>query len=105
MENFAASAAEAIAYRVLKERDPRLAAYSLKMAEADWRFAVAGMADPATPWTGAKTFQDLLRVTFDSENVAHEAAATGVLASVEPVAGHGGPALCGQSRRTRPDDS
>ena len=27
--------------RVLKESDPRLAAYAL-MAEADWRFAVAG---------------------------------------------------------------
>jgi hypothetical protein len=82
MENFAASAVEAIAYRVLKARDPRIAAYSLKMAEADWRFAVAGMASSDTPWTGARTFQDIWRVTFDSENVVHEVASTGVLASV-----------------------
>ncbi len=82
MENFAASAVEALAYRVLKERDPRLAAYSLKMAEADWSFAVAGMANRDTPWTGAKSFQDIWRVTFDSENVVHEVASTGVLASV-----------------------
>ncbi len=83
MMNFVASAAEAIAHRVLKDSDPRLAAYSLKMAEADWRFAVAGMADPAKPWTGATSFQDLWRVTFDSENVVHEAAATGTLASLD----------------------
>ncbi len=83
MSNFVASAAEAIAYRVLKERDPRLAAYSLKMAEADWRFAVTGMANPATPWTGAASFQELWRRPFDSENVVHEAAAAGVLASVD----------------------
>jgi Glycosyl hydrolase family 9/Cellulase N-terminal ig-like domain len=83
MMNFVASAAEAIAHRVLKESDPRLAAYSLKMAEADWRFAVAGMADPTKPWTGATSFQDLWRVTFDSENVLHEAAATGTLASLD----------------------
>src|ERR1039458_9529366 len=82
MENFAASAVEAIACRVLKERDPRLAAYSLRMAEADWRFAVAGMTSSGTPWTGARTFQDIWRVTFDSENVVHEVASTGVLASV-----------------------
>jgi hypothetical protein len=81
--NFLASAAEAIAYRVLRERDPRLAAYCLRMAEADWRFAVAGIADPATPWTGAKNLQELFRIPFDSENVPHEAAATGVLASVD----------------------
>ncbi len=82
MENFAASAVEGIAHRVLKERDPRLAAYSLKMAEADWRFAVAGMANPDVPWTGALTFQNVWHVTFDSENVVHEVASTGVLASV-----------------------
>jgi hypothetical protein len=39
MGNFTASAAEAIAARVLKEADPRLAAYSLKMAEADCQAA------------------------------------------------------------------
>lgn len=83
MVSFLASAAEAIAHRVLKESDPRLAAYALKMAEEDWRFALEGMADPATPWTGAGNLKDLFRVTFDSENVPHEAAATGVMASVD----------------------
>src|SRR5438132_12219414 len=78
--NFLASAAEAIASRALKQRDPRLSAYALKMAEADWRFAVAGMADPA----GASPIPpDLYRVTFDSDNVAYDVAATGVVASVD----------------------
>ena len=45
-DNFTASAVEAIAARVLKQSDPRIAAYSLKMAKADWQFAVAGMANP-----------------------------------------------------------
>jgi len=40
MGNFTASAAEAIAARVLKDSDPRRAAYCLRMAEADWRFGV-----------------------------------------------------------------
>ena len=76
MGNFTASAAEAIAARVLKESDPRLAAYSLKMAEADWRFACAGMS--ATNAT-----KELWRGNFDSDNVEHEAASVGVLASVD----------------------
>ncbi len=78
MENFVASAAEAIAYRVLKESDPRIAAYSLKMAEADWRFAVEGMAT-----AGARTSQELWRGTFDSDGVAHDVASAGVLASAD----------------------
>lgn len=45
--NFVASAAEAIAARVLRESDPRLAARCLKMAEADWQFAMEGMASAA----------------------------------------------------------
>jgi len=79
MANFtAAAAAEAIAARVLKESDPRLAAYSLKMAEADWRFAVAGMAA-----TNATVSKELRRGTFDSDNVEHEVASIGVLAAVD----------------------
>jgi hypothetical protein len=78
MANFVASAAEAIAYRVLKQSDPRLAAYSLKMAEADWRFAVAGMAE-----AGAQTTQERFHVSFDSDGVVHERASEGVLASVD----------------------
>ena len=78
MANFTASAAEAIAARVLKESDPRLAAYCLKMAEADWRFACAGLAASNAPVSKV-----LWRGTFDSDNVEHEAASVGVLASVD----------------------
>jgi len=78
MGNFTASAAEAIAARVLKESDPRLAAYCLKMAEADWHFALARL----TP-TEATNSAGLWRGTFDSDNVEHETAAVGVLASVD----------------------
>jgi len=78
MGNFTAAAAEAMAARVLKESDPRLADYSLKMAEADWRFACAGMSETNAP--GSK---ELWRGTFDSDNVEHEVASVGVLASVD----------------------
>ena len=76
--NFIASSAEAIAYRVLKEKDPRLADYSLKMAKADWQFAVEKLVldentDPTAAWS----------VTFDSGNILHEVASAGILASVE----------------------
>jgi Glycosyl hydrolase family 9/Cellulase N-terminal ig-like domain len=77
-ENFVASAAAAIAYRVLKESDPRWAEYSLKTAKADWRFAVEGMAgldsEPAKEWWYG---------TFDSNNVLLEPVSEGVLASVD----------------------
>jgi len=78
MGNFTASAAEAIAARVLKESDARLAAYSLKMAEADWSFACAGISA-----TNATNPKDFWRGTFDSDNVEHETASVGVLASVD----------------------
>jgi hypothetical protein len=78
MANFVASAAEAIAYRVLQQSDPRLAAYSLKMAQADWRFAVAGMTG-----AGAQTPRDWWQTSFDSAGVLHEPASLGVLASVD----------------------
>jgi hypothetical protein len=76
--NFVAAATEAIAARVLKDSDPRLAASSLKTAEADWQFAVEGMASakPKAPkqiWTG----------TFDSDNIDYETASEGILASVD----------------------
>ena len=78
MGNFTAAAAEAIAARVLKESDPRLSAYCLKMAEADWRFALAGLSA-----TNATASRERWRGTFDSDNVEHETAAVGVLASVD----------------------
>jgi hypothetical protein len=78
MGNFTASAAEAIAARVLKESDPRLAAYCVKMAQEDWRFARDGMSS-----TNSTSSKELWRGTFDSDNVEHETAAVGVLASAD----------------------
>ena len=46
--NYIAAAAEAIAYRLLKESDPALAARSLATAEDDWRYAMAGHEGPDT---------------------------------------------------------
>ena len=43
-ENFLAAAAEAIGSRVLRDKDPFRASHALQMAQADWQFAVEGMA-------------------------------------------------------------
>ncbi len=51
--NYIASAAAAIASRVLKSRDPALAARSLAIAEDDWEHAVVGVEGPATWHTPA----------------------------------------------------
>lgn len=51
--NYIAAAAEAIAYRVLKQRDPERAARSLRTAEDDWKFAIVGVEGPATWHTPA----------------------------------------------------
>ncbi|HEX6629485.1 MAG TPA: glycoside hydrolase family 9 protein, partial [Gemmatimonadaceae bacterium] len=51
--NYIAAAAEAIAYRVLKDSDPALAARSLRTAEDDWRHAIAGVEGPETWHTPA----------------------------------------------------
>jgi hypothetical protein len=76
--NFVASASEAIASRVLKERDPRLSAYSLKMAKADWQFAIDKLN-----LNEESRSKDIFSGSFDSGNVLHEIASAGVLASVE----------------------
>ena len=78
MGNFTAAAAEAIAARVFKESDPRLAAYALRMAEADWQFACDGISV-----SNAIAAKQLWRGTFDSDSVEHETASAGVLASVD----------------------
>jgi hypothetical protein len=78
MGNFTAAAAEASAARVLKQSDSRLADYSLRTAEADWRFGCAGMSA-----TNGPASKELWRGTFDSANVELEVAAEGVLASVD----------------------
>ncbi|MGD8866935.1 MAG: glycoside hydrolase family 9 protein [Gemmatimonadales bacterium] len=46
--NYIAAAAGAIAYHVLKDREPELAARSLRIAEDDWRYAIAGTEGPDT---------------------------------------------------------
>lgn len=75
MANFEAADAEALAYRVLKNSDPRLAAHALRSAEADWKFAVAGML-------AAKPSKDIWRGTFDSNNVESELASQAIMTSV-----------------------
>ena len=76
--NFIASSAEAIAYRVLKEKDPRLAVYSLKMAETDWQYAVKNLVLNENTDTNA-----VWSVSFDSGNILHEVASAGIIASVD----------------------
>ena len=76
--NFVACASEAIASRVLKGKEPVLAAYALRMAESDWQFAVEKLnlnaeSDSKEAFSGS----------FDSGNVAHELVSAGILASVE----------------------
>ena len=51
--NYVAAAAEAIAYRVLKDAEPELAARSLRTAEEDWSYAIAGVDGPTTWHTPA----------------------------------------------------
>lgn len=46
--NYIAASAEAIAYRVLKNTEPELAARSLAIARDDWRYAITGKEGPDT---------------------------------------------------------
>jgi hypothetical protein len=69
--NYIAASAAAIAYRVLKDRDPELAARSLAVAEDDWRHAIVGVEGPETWSTPA----------FAASPV--ELAGIGVIASLE----------------------
>ena len=78
VNNFIASAAEGIASRTLKETDPRLSAYALRMAEEDWHFAEARMKSELTDIS-----DQFFRGTFDSNNVLHEIASQGIIASIE----------------------
>ncbi len=76
--NFMAASAEAVAWRILKEKYPRMAEYSLKMAKADWQFGIDKLVlvrenDSNAVWS----------VSFDSGEVLHEIASQGILASVE----------------------
>lgn len=69
--NYIAAAAGAIAYRVLKDREPELAARSLRTAEEDWRYAIEGHEGPDTWSTPAYAATPL------------ELASIGILASLE----------------------
>jgi hypothetical protein len=51
--NYISAAAGAIAYRVLRDSDPELAARSLRIAEDDWTHAIAGVEGPSTWHTPA----------------------------------------------------
>jgi hypothetical protein len=69
--NYIAAAAAAIGYRVLRDRDPALAARSLAVAEDDWEHAIVGVEGPSTWHTPA----------FAASRM--ELAAIGITASVE----------------------
>jgi len=69
--NYIAAAAEAIAARVLKARDPKLAARALAIAADDWKYAIVGVEGPSTWSTPA----------FAATRV--ELAGIGVTASIE----------------------
>ena len=78
LDHFEASAVEGIAYRVLKENDPRLASFALKMAKEDYAYGIEGMAKKK-----AQTDKSVFRGTFDSDNVVHEIASMGIRAAVD----------------------
>ncbi|HYH00912.1 MAG TPA: glycoside hydrolase family 9 protein [Terriglobales bacterium] len=69
--NFLAATAEARAYKALKESDPQLAERTLRIAEEDWRYAVAGK----------ESAENLSTPAFASSEM--ELASVGILASVE----------------------
>src|SRR5687768_11793368 len=69
--NYIAAAAEAIAYRVLRDTDSEVAARALEVAEEDWRYAIAGKEGPETWHTPAFAASPM------------ELAGIGILASLE----------------------
>lgn len=69
--NYIAAAAAAIGYRVLKDREPTLAARSLRIAREDWAYAIVGIEGPSTWHTPA----------FAASRM--ELAAIGITASLE----------------------
>ena len=78
MDHFVSASAEAIGYRLLKDDHIRLADLSLIMAEEDWKFAVDELDVQKV-----QKEKSYFRGTFDSDNVEHEIASVGILASVE----------------------
>ena len=78
MTNLLAAASEAVAARVLKERDPRMAAYALRMAEQDWSYGIEGLER-----AGAHQSKEIFSGSFDSAGVVHEPLSIAVLAGVD----------------------
>ncbi|HXB35645.1 MAG TPA: glycoside hydrolase family 9 protein [Puia sp.] len=76
MTNLEAAGAEALAWRLLKESDPRLAAYALTMAGEDWGYGIANLSR-------APKAAGLFRGNFDSDNVEDELPSVAILAATE----------------------
>jgi hypothetical protein len=107
MANFEAATVEAIGYRIFKDTDPVFAANALKIAEADWKFAVDGMPS-------VKPSKDIWRGTFDSNNVEDELPSQAILSSIAVWKATGdkkyaematklAPAIMNAQQRKRPD--
>jgi hypothetical protein len=73
--NFEAAIVEATGYRLFKDTDPDFAAYALKTAESDWKFAIEALPN-------VKPTKDLFRGTFDSNNVEDELPSQIILSSI-----------------------
>jgi hypothetical protein len=76
--NYIAAAAAAIGARVLEDRDPELAARSLRIAEDDWQHAIVGVEGPDTWSTPAYAARPI------------ELAGIGIIASLELYQATGG---------------
>ena len=76
MTNLEAAGVEALAWRILKEPDPRLAAYALVMARQDWGYGIANVSR-------APKAAGLLRGNFDSDNVEDELPSVAILSATE----------------------
>ncbi len=76
--NYIAAAAAAIGARVLRDRDPVLAARSLRIAQDDWRYAIVGVEGPETWSTPAFAASPM------------ELAGIGIVASLELFQATGG---------------
>ena len=65
LDNFLAATAEAIAARLLREGDPRLAEKSLRLAREDWKFAAEKMKGPGVELAsiGALASLELFKAT------------------------------------------
>ena len=100
--NFRAASLEALAARVLKNRDPELARRSLATAEEDWKFAVEGLknAAPILEVYGQK--DDLERISFGAIASIDLYEATGNSVYADEGIALGGQILASQERTLQP---